>query len=318
MKLSVKEIWNNYTTQVVVAIFLAILWIGLTIHSPSLYLSTFIYSNQFNYLPYQIIPAAALTLIVIEGEIDLSFPSTMALSAFVFAQTLITLNSALLAFVAAIIAGMIVGLINGRVITKYNVNSMMWTLGMYFALSGLTLLLCQGNYIPILFMEGTLFRQAFVGDVFGFPVKILWAILMLVLFWVLLNRHRFGDFMYLTGDDEDVAVRLGVNTDRVKIITYIIMGACAAIVGMALTLSVGQFFPSIGQGYLLLVLAAVFIGGTPIDGGEGTLFGTLLGVFILGFIGSGVITLGFGGYARNLFFGALIVLSLVGHRFTNE
>lgn len=314
MNISVKALWNKYKTQIIVGAFLAILWIVFTIHSPELYLSTFIYSNMFNYLPYQILLAVALTLIVIEGEIDLSFPSTMGLSAFVFVETLLSVNSPIVAFVAAMIVGMIVGVINGRVITKFNLNSMMWTLGMYFALRGLTILLSEGKIIPILFMKGTLSCQAFVGDLFGVPVKILWAIAIVL--WVLLNRHRFGASMYLVGDNEDVAVRLGVNADKVKIITYIIMGACAAIVGVAISLGVGQFFPLLGKGYLLMTLAAVFIGGNPIEGGYGTLFGTLLGVFIIGFIKSGIITLGFGGFARNLFFGALIVVSLIGHRYT--
>ena len=165
------------------------------------------------------------------------------------------------------------GLVNGFLVTKVKLSSLVATLGMNFLLRGLIYIGRQGYGITTSQLRDTPFFNFFVGDLNGFPVHMIWGILFAVVGWLLFSRHRFGAQVAVVGDNQDSAREMGINVDRVKTTAYVYMGLAAAIAGLFSTLINATFYPTTGDGYLLPVLAAVFVGGTPTWGGVGTVVG---------------------------------------------
>ena len=136
---------------------------------------------------------------------------------------------------------------------------------------------------------------------------------MLVLgiaFWLLMNRHRFGSHILFVGDNMDSSRMMGINVEQVKTIVFMQMGFFAAFAGILSTLEVTYFWPSQGQGYLLTTLAAVFIGGTSVFGGMGTILGTFAGAIIIGSLEAGIIAIGLTGFWIQLIYGLIIIVSV--------
>jgi simple sugar transport system permease protein len=138
----------------------------------------------------------------------------------------------------------------------------------------------------------------------------LWLLVLAVALWFLLNRHRLGAHTYLVGDNPESARMMGVNTGRVRIILFALMGVFAAFAGIVATLEQNYFWPTVGEGQLLPTISTVFLGGTSVFGGTGTIFGTAVAAFIIGAIEPGIVSLDLTGFYTQIIYGAIIVLSL--------
>ena len=139
------------------------------------------------------------------------------------------------------------------------------------------------------------------------PAQFIWTIVIAIVVWFLLNRHRFGAHVYLTGDNDDSARLMGINVDRIKILTFVIVGVAAAFSGLVQSLDVSYFWPTVGEGQLLNTLASVFLGGTSVFGGTGTIFGTFVASFIIGAINAGIVAAGLTGFWTQVIYGLIIV-----------
>jgi simple sugar transport system permease protein len=131
---------------------------------------------------------------------------------------------------------------------------------------------------------------------------------------MLFHRHKFGLHVRVAGDNPEAGRAMGVNIERTKILCFVLVGVCAAIVGILGIYLNSTYFSTMGEGYLLPTLAAVFVGGTPVTGGKGTIGGLVIGAATVVFIQTGVVATGLDGYWTSLGFGVVIVLSLLGHR----
>jgi simple sugar transport system permease protein len=145
-----------------------------------------------------------------------------------------------------------------------------------------------------------------------------WAVAIAVLLGLILNRHRFGAHVLYSGDDAVSAKMMGVNVERVKTIVFMQVGVFAAFAGILVTLEVLYFWPSTGEGYLMKSLASVFIGGTSVFGGTGTIFGTFIGAIIMGSLEAGIVSSGISGFWTQFIFGLIIVLSLTIYAYMNK
>jgi simple sugar transport system permease protein len=132
-----------------------------------------------------------------------------------------------------------------------------------------------------------------------------------VVIWFVLNRTRFGAHVFLTGDNVESARLMGVNVDRTKIITFTLVGLAAAFAGFVVSTSLLYFWPTMGDGYMLNTLASVFLGGTSVFGGTGTIFGTFIAAFIIAIINPGIVASGWTAYWTQLIYGFIIVVSVV-------
>jgi simple sugar transport system permease protein len=174
--------------------------------------------------------------------------------------------------------------------------------------------LSQGKSGSLIYVKDSILRPLLVGKLGGgFPVQMLWLVLIAILGWVLLNRHRFGAHIYLIGDNVKSAELMGINTGRTRITAFMLLGLVSAFAGVVASLHVAFFWPSLGEGYLMRTLASVFLGGTSVFGGTGTLLGTFIGAFIIGAIEAATVAVGLTGFWTQLIYGLIIVLSVTMH-----
>ena len=303
------------------------LWIVFIVSAPDTFLSSRIYFAFMSTIPFFAIMAIPLTMVVIAGEMDLSFPSIMAMGmvAFSFAYNATETNIAsvsmrvILAFVVALLAGAIIGWLNGLIIVKFGIPSLVATIGTQFFWRGAVLVLTQGANYTLSFIKGTFLYPALVGKIGGyFPVQMLWLIVIAILGWVLLNRHKFGAHIYLIGDNAQSAQLMGINTGRTRIQAFILVGVLSAFAGVVASFHVAYFWPSLGEGLLLRTLASVFLGGTSVFGGTGTILGTFIGAFIIGAIEAATVAIGLTGFWTQLIYGLIIVLSVIMHTYLRK
>jgi simple sugar transport system permease protein len=291
-----------------VALFI---WVLFLIGSPKTFLAYPIYEAFMSTTPFFALMALPLTLVIIAAEIDLSFPSIMAFGMTVFSVVLVSTNSVTLAFVACLLAGWLAGLLNGVIVVKIGIPSLVATIGTQFFWRGVVLVVTGGNGTGLTQTKGTLLYEALVGRLGGrVPAQMLWTIVVAMIIWFLLNRHKFGAHVYLTGDNVESAKLMGVNVARVKMLTFAIVGLAAAFAGVVVSLEVLYFWPTLGEGYLLNTLASVFLGGTSVFGGAGTVFGTFVASFIIGAINAGIVAAGLTGFWTQLIYGLIIVISV--------
>ena len=296
---------------VFVAVFI---WLLFLIGSPRTFLAAPIYNSFMSTTPFFALMALPLTLVVIAAEIDLSFPSIMAWGMAAYSLVLGFSHSPLLALIACLAAGLLAGLLNGWIVVKVGIPSLVATIGTQFFWAGVVLVVTGGNGRSLVPAKGNIIDSALVGRIplgeVQIPMQFVWTIIVAILMWFILNRHRFGAHVYLTGDNQDSARLMGVDVDRVKMMTFALVGLIAAFAGLVVSLELSYFWPTLGQGYLLNTLASVFLGGTSVFGGTGTIFGTFVGSFIIGSINAGIVASGISGFWTQLIYGLIIVISV--------
>src|SRR5258708_7329882 len=293
------------------------MWVFLMIAAPETFLRKEIYISLADSVPYYGIMALPITLLIIAREIDVSFGSIMAVGVMCFLAVFNATGSPILGLAACVLAGLGAGLLNGIIVVKVGIPSLIATIGMQFFWRGLVLVLMQlaSNYpLEPAAQADPLLNDLLVGRLFDvIPAQFIWMIVIAVATWILLNRHRFGAHTYLIGDNPNSAELMGVNVGQRRILMFGLVGAAAAFAGIITSYSVGSFFVSLGDGYLLNTLAAVFLGGTSVLGGTGTILGTFVGSFIIGAIEPGAVALGMMGQQTQLIYGFVIVLSTGMH-----
>ncbi len=315
-----------YSAQLGIFGVFVLLWLIFIISAPKTFLSSQIYYAFMSTIPFFAIMAIPLTIVVIAKEIDLSFPSVMAIGMvsfnFTFYATAFIHNATVqvfLAIVASLLTGAIVGWLNGFIIVRFGIPSLVVTIGTQFLWQGAVLVLTQGANFSLEYITPTFFYPLLVGKIGGYlPMQMVWLVVITILGWVLMNRHRFGAHIYLIGDNINSAELMGINTGRVRIQAFMLIGLVSAFAGVLYSFYVAYFWPSLGSGYLLSTLASVFLGGTSVFGGTGTILGTFLGAFIIGTIQAATVAVGLTGYWTNLIYGLIIVLAVIMHTYLRK
>jgi simple sugar transport system permease protein len=295
---------------------LVVMWIFLMIAGPRTFLHKEIYIAFAESVPFYGIIAIPITLLVIAKEIDLSFGSIMAVSVMVFVGVFDKTGSPLLGLLACLVAGTLAGLLNGIIVVKIGIPSLITTIGMQFFWRGVVLVVTNASIQPVGPAEAAdpVLRELLIGRLFGvIPAQFIWMILIAIAVWALLNRHQFGAHVYLIGDNDHSAELMGVNVAQRRIIMFGLVGLAAAFAGIITTYDIGTFFTSLGDGYLLQTLAAVFLGGTSVLGGTGTILGTFIGCYIIGAIQPGTVAINLTGFWTQLIYGFIIVVSVAMH-----
>ncbi len=288
-----------------------IIWVLFLIGAPKTFMSFNIYNALLVTTPYFGMIAIPLTLVIITGEIDLSFGSMMAWGMTGFDVVYLATQNFWLVFVACLLFGLVAGWLNGLIVVKAGVPSLVATIGTQFFWAGAVLVVTNAQGLGLTMMKDSLLHEGLVGRLGGqLPVQFIWMILIGIAVWFLLNRTRFGAHVYLTGDNVESARLMGVNVDRVKIICFALVGLSAAFAGFVQSADLLFFWPTMGQGNFLNTLAAVFLGGTSVFGGTGTIFGTFVAAFIINVINPGIIAIGFNQYAPQAIYGFIIVVSV--------
>jgi simple sugar transport system permease protein len=293
---------------------LVALWIFFIVGAPDVFLESNIYRAMMVAIPYWGVIALPLTLVIIAGEIDLSFISIMAVGMVAFWKVFTWSDSLGLAFAACLAAGFLVGLLNGIIVVKFGIPSLVATIGTQFFWRGVVNVILKGQGHSLVVMEGSLLRDGLVGRVRGYlPAQMIWMLLIAIAAWFILNRQKLGAHVYLVGDNRNSAQLMGVNVQRTRMLVFALVGLAAAFGGALQSVDVRYFWPNLGEGYLMRPLAAVFLGGTSVFGGTGTILGTFVGCFIIGSIEPGIVAIGLTGYWTQLIYGLIITASVAMH-----
>jgi simple sugar transport system permease protein len=215
---------------------LMVLVVAFMISAPEVFLGYRIYMSFLATVPPLLVLAVALTLVIAAGEIDLSFPSIIALAGWVLGYCIHELGAPWLGFILALASGALVGYVNGILIARVGIPSIIATLATQFLWGGLTTVLSQGLSYSLGDVDQLFLWRLLVGRIGPFPVQALWALAVAVALWLVLNRRRFGEHLLFIGDNAKVAEVVGVNVAREKIRMFVLMGMMAAFASVLLTL----------------------------------------------------------------------------------
>jgi ribose/xylose/arabinose/galactoside ABC-type transport system permease subunit len=253
--------------------------------------------------------ALGVTFVVIGGNLDLSVGSMMSFSTIVVLDLHDKLGPTL-AIPAMFGLTLLLGAFIGILVGYLKLNSLIVTLGMLSAIHGLTLMWSGGKNMDIADKEATWFSVFGQGDIAGIPVPILIFALLAGALSLVLGRTPFGRKVYAVGGNGVAATFSGVPRARVVFFTYLISAFCVATAGLIqASRSLGSQ-NTVGQGMELEVLAAVILGGASLLGGSGTVFKTVIGVLILGFIQNGLLLVGLEFYAQYIVTWIIIILAV--------
>jgi ribose transport system permease protein/putative xylitol transport system permease protein len=253
--------------------------------------------------------ALGVTFVVISGNLDLSVGSMMSFSTIVVLDLHDKIGP-LLAIPSMFAMTLALGAVIGLLVGYLRLNSLIVTLGMLSAIHGLTLTYSGGKNMDIADKEGTWFSLFGQGDALGIPVPILLFLGLAALLGVMLSRTPFGRKVYAVGGNGTAATFSGIHRARTVFCCYLISAFCVATAGLIqASRSLGSQ-NTVGQGLELEVLAAVILGGASLLGGSGTIFKTVIGVLILGFIQNGLLIMGLPFYVQYVVTWVIIILAV--------
>lgn len=253
--------------------------------------------------------ALGVTFVVISGNLDLSVGSMMSFSTIVVLDLHDKLGPEL-AIPVMFLMTMAIGAVIGLLVGYLKLNSLIVTLGMLSAIHGLTLTYSGGKNMDIADKSGTWFGVFGQGSLLGIPIPIFIFGVLAIFLSVLLGKTPFGRKVYAVGGNNVAATFSGIPRARIVFMTYVISSFCVATAGLLqASRSLGSQ-NTVGQGLELEVLAAVILGGASLLGGSGTVFKTVIGVLILGFIQNGLLLVGLEFYVQYVVTWAIIVLAV--------
>jgi ribose transport system permease protein len=282
----------------------------------SVYTNTFLTStNIFNILrafSWIAISGFGECMVIITGGIDLSVGSVMGFSGLISAMLLRAQMGVPLALLGGLAAGVVIGALNGLMVTKAKLPPFIATLGMLLMARGLCYGLTGGwpvQDLPQGFRNLGQYDIPFLGA--GVPLPLLFMILCAVLATLFLTSTIWGYRIYAVGGNEVASGLSGINTDRVKILVYTLAALLTAIGGILMTARLGVAAPTAASGYELDVIAAAVVGGTSLSGGEGTILGVLIGAAIMQVLRTGLVLTGVSAYWLQAAQGLVIVVAIM-------
>lgn len=289
----------------ILAIFLLI-FVALALSSDAFFTS----SNLLNILDQQvplIIIAAAGTLVLVAGGIDLSVGAVYALAGVVAAQVALSVGTGF-GIMAGIAAGLAVGLFNGIMVTFFRINPLIATLAAAFIIRGLASAITQGKLLTLFDDESYFWLGR--AEFLGIKVAIWIAIVIVIALGLLLSRSIFGRHLYAIGGNSEAARLAGIRVDTNRLVTYVLSGGAAGIAGVIVSSKVASAQAESGSGLEFTVLAGIVVGGTSILGGEGAVWRSVLGVLLIALIGNGFNLLGLDPLYQQMILGAILLLAV--------
>jgi simple sugar transport system permease protein len=308
---------RNYALQIAIVFVALLIWAFFLWRAPNTFLAYDIYYSLMATTPYFALMAIPLTLVIVAKEIDLSFASIMAFGMAGFDVVFLLFSKTnphlgvWLGFIACLLAGFLAGLLNGVIVVRLGIPSLVATLGTSFFWSGMVLVITNAQGLGLASVAETPLYSVLVGRIGGvIPAQFAWTIAFVIVVWYLLNRTKFGAHVYLTGDNVESARLMGVDVERIKMLVFAIVGLASAFAGFVVSSDLKFFWPTGGGGFLLSTLASVFLGGTSVFGGTGTIFGTFVASFIIAIINPGIVAAGWTAYWTQPIYGFIIVISV--------
>jgi ribose/xylose/arabinose/galactoside ABC-type transport system permease subunit len=245
-------------------------------------------SNILGQVSLPLIAAVGFSVLLISGEVDISIGSLQAVVALPLVAIMNATGSFFLGAIAAVLLGAAVGTVNGLLVTKLKINSLITTLGMYYALRGAVYLITKkvaiadasGREIFFLIGNGKLLRFL--------PYSAILMFVILFLFMYIMKNTTYGRRIYAVGGNSEVARAIGINVEKIKFSAFVLCSVMAAVSAILLASRLGSANHAAGLGFEFQVVAASVLGGVSLSGGIGTMLGAFIGVLIIAVIQNGL------------------------------
>ena len=304
---------NNMVTSMLrgnAGIIAVLLIIGVALSFLSPYFLT--YDNLISVLRQisnNIYLALGMTMVIILGGIDLSVGSIVAMCGTVTVGLITTHGWPMtLAIPVGLLLGTLVGFINGFFVAQFRVPAFIITLSTMNIAKGIAYIYSGGRSTRIVDDRFNLIGTGYIGPI---PLPVVYMVLLIALFILLMNRTRFGTYIYAVGGNRESAHLSGVNMKRVEIAVFTISGFLAAFAGLVLSARMFSGQPSVGEGYELDAIAACVLGGVSMSGGVGRISGTIFGAMVIGIISNGLNLMGVSSFWQLVVKGIIIATAVL-------
>lgn len=306
MNVDNRKIWliaRKYATMFILVIFL----IAMAFLSDRF----FTFKNLTNVgrqISLNAILALGMTLVIISGGIDLSVGGVCALGCCVCAKILNSTGSSLLAIAAVLLIGLAVGAFNGFVVSKTGIAPFIVTLSTVSIIRGITLVMTNASPMPI---SNAAFKFIGQGTLLGIPFPIYITLILAIITAFVMNKTVFGRYVYAIGGNERSAVVAGIQVKKVKISVYMVSGFLAAFTAIIYTSRLSSGVPSLGDGFEMDAITAAVIGGASLAGGQGHIWGTMIGAVIIGILNNALNLLNINSYFQDIVKGVVVLLAVL-------
>ena len=257
--------------------------------------------------------AIGMTFVVITGGIDLACGTIMVGSALIGGVAYNVWHLPIIvSLVIVMLSALLFGLCSGLLVGKLNLPPFIATLGMQFISLGICSVIAkvQTQTYPSLTSEDGWFKRLIYKNN-GFPVGAIWLALFFIVGWVLLNKTIFGRYTYAIGSNEEAVELSGIKTSNWKIIVYVVDSFFVGLAGIIYAATYSTITPQTGNGQEMYAIAACVIGGTSLAGGVGTLSGTILGVFVISVLKTGLLSMGLPVQWQQVLIGVVVLLAVL-------
>ncbi|HLH68677.1 MAG TPA: ABC transporter permease [Candidatus Dormibacteraeota bacterium] len=297
--------FGTYGTLIVLVGMVVVFWVA----SPSAFGTLENFRNILADMAPGAVIAAGLTMVLVAGDFDLSVGYQASFAGVLVVGLLARQHYPIpVAILTVLGLGVVFGIVNGLIVTKLGVNAFIATLGTGTLIIGLNYAYSGG--VPIQLSSGRGLTRIGLGSLAGVPYPILIMVGVLLVLWVLLNLTTLGQHMKATGNNIDVARRLGVRVDGARITAFVLAGVCATGTGIMLSAILGNGDTTAGDVYLLQSYAAAFLGSAALRDGEFHILGTAVGILTVAVGYNGLAILGAPTFAQYAFAGGLLVVAV--------
>ncbi|MDR3336597.1 MAG: ABC transporter permease [Treponema sp.] len=313
-------------------IALAVLLVFFSLNSPN-FLTLTSLITMVRHISLNAIIAIGATFVILTGGIDLSIGAIIGFAGMIAGGLIhqgIPLNFLGITvypwvpviLIVCVVIGILIGWVNGVLISKFNVTAFIATLGTMYIFRGFALLRSNGTTFPNLQGKPELRNTGFPllgqGAFLGIPYSILIMIALVIVAVYIARKTPFGRHVYAVGGNENAARLSGIQVKKIKTIVYMISGGCAALVGLIISSELVAAHPATGETYEMNAIAATVLGGTSLAGGRGTIGGAVLGAFVIGVLNDGMVMMGISSFWQTVIRGIVIILAVILDQLQNR
>ncbi|MDD2957285.1 MAG: ribose ABC transporter permease [Lachnospiraceae bacterium] len=259
--------------------------------------------------------AVGMTFVIITGGIDLSVGSVMALSGMIMAMLMEAGVSPVLAVLIGLFAGAAFGAVNGLMIAKLSLQPFLVTLGTMSAYRGITLIISNGLPVRGFSTSYVNFMNSLNGII---PFPIVLSLILALIALVVLRYFKFGQYLFAVGGNEEATRLSGINTAKIKILTYALSGFTSTLAAVIFLGRLGAADPQAGNGYEMNAIAAAAIGGASLAGGKGSIVGTIIGCLILQTLNNGLTLLNVQSFYQTFAIGIIVLIATIIDRYSSK
>ena len=293
--------------NVALAVLLLVLFFAIGIKSPAFFKPNYLINVMLRNIVELGIMALPVTLIVITAGIDLSVGSTATLAGIVGGMVYESTGSGALAVIVALAVGLLCGWINSLLVTRLKIPAMVTTLATMYLFQGIARGITLGNSVYA-FPAAKWLGNFTLG---GIPIQIFFYVILAIVFTLVLSKTCYGRKLYAVGLNEQASRFAGINTNRIKTIAYVLSGVLAAFAGLIMLGRFSSMKYTAGDSMNLKVVTMIVLGGTSINGGVGSMVGTIIATLIIAVLNSGLTVLNIPIDVQTIVQGSVLLISLI-------